>query len=100
MEGNDLVYVSLNGLGKMYHQFWISIGVHETFLHFQKMIALLISEEQINGSSHSRGKSYEIDFYSNSSRTRETCTCGCSQVDGMEITMINNSKMDQNHGGG
>jgi hypothetical protein len=41
----DLVIVTLNGLGKYYNQSQISITIQETFPNFQKLITLLISEE-------------------------------------------------------
>jgi hypothetical protein len=41
----DLVIVTLNGLGKYSNQFRISITIRETFLNFQKLITLFISED-------------------------------------------------------
>ena len=51
VDDEDLVSVTLNGLGKDYAQFRTSIGVRETFPDFQELIALLLSEEQRNGGS-------------------------------------------------
>jgi hypothetical protein len=41
----DIVIVTLNGLGKYSNQFRISITIRETFLNFQKLITLFISED-------------------------------------------------------
>ncbi|CAK9864587.1 unnamed protein product, partial [Sphagnum jensenii] len=41
----DIVAMTLNGLGKYYSQFHTSIIVQETFPNFQDLITLLISEE-------------------------------------------------------
>ncbi len=52
----DLVVVTLNGLGKDYSQFRTSIVVRETFFDFQDLITLLISEEmRIVGTSSNGG---------------------------------------------
>ena len=45
VEDDDLVSVTLNGLGKDYAQFRTSISVRENFPDFEELIALLISEE-------------------------------------------------------
>ncbi len=45
VDDEDLVAITLNGLGKGYSQFRISIIVRETFPDFQDLITLLISEE-------------------------------------------------------
>jgi len=44
VDDEDLVAVTLNGLGKDYSQFRTSITVRETFSDFQDLITLLISE--------------------------------------------------------
>ncbi len=52
----DLVVVTLNGLGKDYSQNRTSIVVRETFFDFQDLITLLISEEmRIVGTSSNGG---------------------------------------------
>jgi hypothetical protein len=51
----DLMVVTLNGLGKDYSQFRTSIVVRETFLDFQDLIILLISEEMRVVSTSSNG---------------------------------------------
>ncbi len=62
--------MTLNGLGKDYCQFRTSIVVRETFLDFQDLITLLISEEiKVVGTS-SNGGSQENVFYSNSNRSK------------------------------
>ncbi len=66
----DLVAVTLNGLGKYYSQFHTSIAVRETFLNFQDLITLLISEEMRVVGTSSNGGSQESAFYSNSNRGR------------------------------
>jgi hypothetical protein len=67
---DDEVAMTLNGLGKYYSQFRTSITVQKTFLDFQYLITLLISEEiRIIGTS-SNGGSQKSAFYSNSSRSR------------------------------
>jgi hypothetical protein len=45
VDDEDLVVVTLNGLGKNYSQFCTSIVVRKTFSDFQDLITLLISEE-------------------------------------------------------
>jgi ketopantoate reductase len=56
VDDEDLVVVTLNGLGKYYSQFRTSIRVQETFLDFQDLITLLISEEmKIVGTSSNGG---------------------------------------------
>jgi hypothetical protein len=45
IDDEDLVAMTLNGLGKNYNQFRTSIVVRKTFLNFQNLITLLISEE-------------------------------------------------------
>jgi hypothetical protein len=66
----DLVAVTLNGLGKDYSQFRTSIAVRETFLNFQDLITLLISEEMRIVGTSSNGGSQESVFYSNSNKGR------------------------------
>jgi hypothetical protein len=52
----DLVVVTLNGLGKDYSQFRTSIVVRETFPNFQDLITLLISEAmKVVGTSSNGG---------------------------------------------
>ena len=69
VDDEDLVSVTLNGLGREYAQFRTSIGVRETFPDFQELVALLLSEEQRNGGS-ATGSSQESAFYSNQNRGR------------------------------
>ncbi len=45
VDDEDLMAVTLNGLGKDYSQFCILIAVQKTFPGFQNLITLLISEE-------------------------------------------------------
>jgi hypothetical protein len=66
---DNLVAVTLNGLGKDYSQFRISIIVRETFLNFQDLITLLISEEMRIVGTSSNGGSQESAFYSNFNRS-------------------------------
>ena len=61
VDDEDLVSVTLNGLGREYAQFRTSIGVRETFPDFQELVALLLSEEQRNGGS-ATGSSQESAF--------------------------------------
>jgi len=69
VDDEDLVVVTLNGLGKDYSQFRTSIAVRETFPNFQDLITLLINEEmRIVGTSN--GGSQESVFYSNTNRGR------------------------------
>jgi hypothetical protein len=70
VDDGDLVAVTLNGLGKDYNQFRISIAVRETFPDFQDLITLLISEKLRIVSTSSNGGSQESAFYSNSNRSR------------------------------
>jgi len=56
IDDEDLVVMTLNGLGKDYSQFRTSIVVSKTFPNFQNLITLLISEEmRIIGTSSNGG---------------------------------------------
>jgi len=66
----DLMAVTLNGLGKDYSQFRTSIVVREIFPNFQDLITLLINEEMRVVSTSSNGGSQESVFYSNSNKGR------------------------------
>jgi hypothetical protein len=68
VDDEDLVAVTLNGLGKYYSQFCISIVVRETFPNFQDLITLLINEEMKVVGTSSNGGSQESVFYSNFNR--------------------------------
>jgi hypothetical protein len=70
IDDEDLMAVTLNGLGKDYSQFRTSIAVRETFPDFQDLITLLISEEMRVVGTSSNGGSQENDFYSNFIRDR------------------------------
>jgi hypothetical protein len=70
VDDEDLVAVTLNGLGKYYNQFHISIVVRETFFNFQDLITLLINEEMRVVGTSSNGGLHESAFYSNSNRGR------------------------------
>jgi hypothetical protein len=65
VDDEDLIAVTLNGLGKDYSQFRTSIVVRETFPDFQDLITLLISEEMRIVGTSSNGGSQENAFYSN-----------------------------------
>jgi len=70
VDDEDLVAVTLNGLGKDYSQFRILIVVRETFPNFQNLITLFISEEMRVVGTSSNGGSQESAFYSNFNRGR------------------------------
>jgi len=70
IDDEDLVVVTLNGLGKNYSQFRTLIAVRETFPNFQDLITLLISEKMIIVGTSSNGGSQESAFYSNTNRGR------------------------------
>jgi hypothetical protein len=70
VDDEDLVAVTLNGLGKDYNQFCISITVQKTFPDFQNLITLLVSEEMRIVGTSSNGGSQENVFYSNTNRGR------------------------------
>jgi len=70
VDDEDLVAVTLNGLGKDYSRFHTSIVVRETFLDFQDLITLLISEEMRIVGISSNGGSQESVFCSNTNRGR------------------------------
>jgi hypothetical protein len=56
IDDEDLVAVTLNGLGKDYSQFRTSIAVRETFSNFQDLITLFINEEmKVVGTSSNGG---------------------------------------------
>jgi hypothetical protein len=57
VDDEDLVAVTLNGLGKDYSQFRTSIVVRKTFPDFQNLITLLISENMRIGNTSSNGGS-------------------------------------------
>ncbi len=57
VDDENLVVITLNGLGKYYNQFRTSIVVWETFLNFQDLITLLINEEMKIVSTSSSGGS-------------------------------------------
>jgi hypothetical protein len=68
IDDEDLVAVTLNGLGKDYSQFHTSITVRKTFPDFQDLITLLINEEMRIVGTSSNGGSQESAFYSNTNR--------------------------------
>jgi len=70
VDDEDLMVVTLNGLGKDYSQFRILIVIRETFPNFQDLITLLISEEMRVVGISSNGGSQENVFYSNSNKNR------------------------------
>jgi hypothetical protein len=70
VDDEDLVAVTLNGLGKNYSQFCTSIAVRKTFPNFQDLIRLLISEEMRIVGTSSNGGSQKNAFYSNTNRGR------------------------------
>jgi hypothetical protein len=70
IDDEDLVVVTLNGLGKDYSQFRTSIVVQETLPNFQDLITLLISEEMRVVGTSSNGGSQENAFYSNTNRSK------------------------------
>jgi len=70
VDDEDLVAVTLNGLGKDYSQFCTLIAVQETFPNFQDLITLLISEKMRVVGTSSNGGSQESAFYSSSNRGR------------------------------
>jgi hypothetical protein len=65
VDDENLVAMTLNGLGKNYSQFCTSIAVQKTFHDFQDLITLLISEEMRVVGTSSNGGSQESVFYSN-----------------------------------
>jgi hypothetical protein len=70
VDDEDLVVVTLNGLGKDYSQFRTLITIRETFPEFQDLITLFISEEMRIVGTSSNGGSQENVFYSNTNRGR------------------------------
>jgi len=68
VDDEDLVAMTLNGFGKDYSQFCISIVVQETFFDFQDLITLLINEKMKIIGTSSNGGSQESVFYSNVKR--------------------------------
>jgi hypothetical protein len=56
IDDEDVVAMTLNGLGKYCSQFCTSIAVRKTFFNFQDLITLLISEEmKVVGTSSNGG---------------------------------------------
>jgi len=70
IDDEDLVVVTLNGLGKNYNQFCTSIAIRKTFSDFQDLITLFIYEEMRIIGTSSNGGSQESAFYSNTNRGR------------------------------
>jgi len=70
IDDEDLMVVTLNGLGKDYSQFHTSIVVQETFPDFQDLVTLFISEEMKIVGISSNGGSQENAFYSNTNTSR------------------------------
>jgi len=70
VDDEDLMAVTLNGLGKYYSQFRISITIRETFPNFQGLITIFISEEMRIVGTSSNGGSQESVLYSNFNRGR------------------------------
>ncbi len=70
VDDENLVAVTLNGLGNDYSQFRTSIVVWETFPHFQDLITLLISEDMRIVDTSSNGGSQESALYLNTGRGR------------------------------
>ncbi len=70
IDDEDLMAVTLNGLGKDYSQFRTSIAVWKTFPNFQDLITLFISEEMRIVGTLSNGRTQESTFYSNTNRGR------------------------------
>jgi hypothetical protein len=70
IDDEDLMAVTLNGLGKDYSQFHTSIVVQETFPDFQDLVTLFISEEMKIVGISSNGGSQENAFYSNTNTSR------------------------------
>jgi len=68
LDDENLMAVTLNGLGKNYSQFCTSIVVRKTFPDFQNLITLLLSEEIIIVGTSSNGGSQENAFYSNTNK--------------------------------
>jgi hypothetical protein len=69
VDDEDLVAITLNGLGKDYSQYRTSIAVRETFPDVQDLITRLTSEKMRIGTS-SNGRSQASAFYSNTNRGR------------------------------
>jgi len=70
IDDEDLMAVTLNGLGKDYSQFHTSIVVQETFPDFQDFVTLFISEKMKIVGISSNGGSQENAFYSNTNTSR------------------------------
>jgi hypothetical protein len=70
VDDEDLTAITLNGFGKDYSQFCISIVDRETFPNFQDLITLLISEKMRVVGTSSNGGSQKNVFYSNSNKGR------------------------------
>jgi hypothetical protein len=76
IDDEDLMAMTLNGLGKDYNQFRTLIAVRETFPDFQDLITLLISEEMKVVGTSSNGRSQDSAFYSKSNKGRGRRSCG------------------------
>ncbi len=68
VDDENIMVVTLKGLGKYYSQFRTSITIRETFFDFQDLITLLINEEMRIVGTSSNGGSQESALYSNTNR--------------------------------
>jgi len=95
VDDEDLVAMTLNGLGKDYSQLRTLIPVRKTFFDFQDLITLLISEEMRIVGTSSNKVSQESVFYSNTNRGRGRGGKIHFEVD-MEVCMVDIINMKVN----
>jgi hypothetical protein len=102
IDDEDLMVITLNGLGKYYSQFRTSIVVRETFPNFQNLITLTINEEMIIVDTSSNGKSQESAFYSNINKGRGRGRGGKTSFRGQHGSLHGgyHQHEGQAHGGG
>ena len=63
VDDDDLIMVTLNGLGREYKPFETSIAVRDTYPSFQELIPLLVSEEMRLGSNASTSSSQDHAYF-------------------------------------
>ncbi len=100
VDDEDLMVVTLNGLGKDYNKFRTSIAIRKTFPNFQDLITLLISEEMRIVGISSNGGSQENVLYLNTNRGRGRSDKTSFQGQHESLHRGHHQHEGQSHGGG
>jgi len=100
VDDEDLMVVTLNGLGKDYSQFCTLTAIRETSPNFQDLITLFISEEMRVVGTSSNGGSQESVFYTNSNRGRSRGVKTSFRGQHRSLHGGHHQHEGQSHGGG